>query len=374
MNTKKLGFGLMRLPLLDQDDAGSINFEILEQMVDAYLERGFTYFDTAWMYCGGKSESAVKRVLVDRYPRESFTVTSKLPAYMLKTEADRDKVFYEQLNRTGVGYFDYYLLHDVNIKTVQTFRELDCFSWIKEKKAQGIVKKIGFSYHDGPELLDEILTAHPEFDVVQLQLNYLDWDSPSIQSKACYEVAVKHGKPVIVMEPVRGGVLADVPEEAVKIFKEHTPEMSVASWAIRFAASLENVMVVLSGMSNMEQLLDNTGYMQEFVPLTDEEMQMIYKAVDIINSTITIPCTGCAYCIVDCPKNIAIPKYFALYNTDVQLNKDNDDSIQKSYYNYLSARFGKSSDCIKCGKCEKMCPQHLEIRKLLVDVKERFEK
>lgn len=370
---KKLGFGAMRLPITDANNAGSIDMEQTKKMVDTFLERGFTYFDTAWMYCDGKSESAMKEALVSRHSRDKFTLATKLPSYMLKTEDDRDVIFNTQLERTGAGFFDYYLIHDVNSHSIKNFERLHCFEWLKEKKDQGLVKKMGFSFHDGPELLDELLTKYPDVEFVQLQINYLDWESVSVQSRACYEVAVKHGKQVIVMEPVKGGTLAQVPESVEKLFKDYNPEMSVASWAIRFVASLENVMMVLSGMSNMEQLLDNTDYMQEFVPLTEEEIAMVHKAADIINSNIAIPCTGCAYCVVDCPMNIAIPKYFSLYNADLQEIKEKGWTPQMGYYGTLSSTFGKASDCIKCGMCENMCPQHLPIRKYLEDVAEHFE-
>ena len=373
MSMKKLGFGLMRLPLTDPNKEDSIDYDLLKEMVDTFLEKGFTYFDTAWMYCGGKSECAVKEVLTKRHSRDTYTVTSKLPAYMLKTPKDRDLIFQKQLDKTGLTYFDYYLLHDVNSHTIKTFRKLDCFSWIKEKKAQGLAKKIGFSFHDGPELLDEVLTAHPEFEFVQLQINYLDWENAGIQSRACYEVAVKHGKPVIVMEPVKGGNLANVPEAVQAMFKAHDAQMSVPSWAIRFAASLENVMLVLSGMSDMEQLLDNTGYMSDFRPLTEAETDMVHQAARIINSNIAIPCTGCSYCTVNCPKNIAIPKYFSLYNAEKQEYLNKTWTTQEMYYENLNSMFGKASDCVKCGKCEDMCPQHLPIRKHLEDVALLFE-
>lgn len=373
MNQKKLGFGMMRLPLLDANDAGSIDFETLNRMIDTYMDRGFNYFDTAWMYCDGKSESAAKKALVERYPRDSFTLTTKLPSYMLRTKEDRDKVFNEQLRRTGAGYFDYYLIHDVNSNSIKTFDRLDCFNWLKEKKEQGLVRTMGLSFHDGPELLDKVLSEHPEIELVQLQINYLDWDSLGVQSRACYEVAMKHGKEVLVMEPVKGGMLANVPEEIEKMFKSHAPEMSVPSWAIRFAASLPNVVMVLSGMSDMQQLLDNTDYMMNFVPLTEEEVNICHKAADIINRDIAIPCTGCAYCIVDCPKNVNIPKYFALYNADLQENKKTGWTSQQGYYGSLNAVFGKASDCVKCGKCEKMCPQHLHIRDYLDNVAKHFE-
>ncbi len=370
---KKLGFGMMRLPLQNPQDWGSVDVELVKQMVDRFLEQGFTYFDTAWMYCGGKSEEVVKEALVSRHPRDSFTLTTKLPAYMLKKEEDREWLFNEQLRRTGAGYFDYYWLHDVNSHSIKTFDRLRCWDFIQEKKAAGLVRHIGFSFHDGPELLDKILSEHPEVEYVQLQLNYLDWDSIGVQSRACYEVATRHGKPVIVMEPVKGGTLANVPDELEQLFRSREPEMSVPSWAIRFAASQDNVMVVLSGMSNMEQLLDNTGYMQDFRPLNEEELAMMKTAAEIINRNITVPCTGCSYCTVNCPMNIAIPKYFSLYNLDMQEIKEKGWTPQSNYYKNLTLTNGKASDCIRCGQCEAMCPQHLPIRKYLEDVAAHFE-
>ena len=370
---KKLGFGLMRLPLLDPNDDGSVDLELMKKMVDSFLEQGFTYFDTAWMYCGGKSEEAAREALVKRHPRGSFTLTTKLPAYMLRREEDREWLFQEQLRRTGAGYFDYYWLHDVNSHSIQTFDRLNCWDFILEKKRQGLVRHVGFSFHDGPELLDKVLTEHPEMEYVQLQLNYLDWDSLGVQSHACYDVAVKHGKRVIVMEPVKGGTLAKVPARLEAMFREREPEMSVPSWAIRFAATQENVMVVLSGMSNMEQLLDNTGYMKDFRPLDAEELALMKKAAEIINESIAVPCTGCSYCTVNCPMHIAIPKYFSLYNADLQELAEKGWTPQGSYYANLTLQFGKASDCIKCGRCEAMCPQHLPIRRYLEDVAKHFE-
>ena len=373
MHAKKLGFGCMRLPLLDPNDGGNIDTQLLEQMVDTFLARGFTYFDTAWMYCGNKSEETMGKVLVRRHPRSSYTLTTKLPAYMLRTPEDRDKVFFTQLERTGAGFFDYYLLHDVNDDSVRTFEALDCFTWIRDKKAAGLIRHMGFSFHGGPELLDRLLTENPDMELVQLQLNYLDWESETVQARKNYEIARKHNKQILVMEPVKGGTLANVPEEVESLLKARDPQASCASWAVRFAASLPGVAMVLSGMSDLEQLLDNTAYMDDFRPLTEEEVDLCHRCAEIINRKTAIPCTGCAYCVVSCPANICIPQYFSVYNADQREAVQAGWNSQFNYFGNLTVNFGKPSDCVGCGRCEQMCPQHLPIREYLKDVAKRFE-
>ena len=371
---KKLGFGLMRLPLLDPDDDASVDVEQVKEMVDLFMSKGFTYFDTAIMYNGFASQRVAKEAIVDRYPRDSFTLATKLHSAFFNSFEDRDRVFNEQLEQTGAGFFDYYLIHGVEASNYPKYERYDCFRWLLEKKAQGLVKHAGFSFHDTPELLDQILTKYPEMEFVQMQLNYLDWESEWIQSRAVYEMATKHGKPVVVMEPVKGGTLAKVPVEAEKLLKAAEPELSVPSWAIRFAASQENVMMVLSGMSTVGQMRDNLSYMDDFKPLTAEKIALTHKVAEIINAQIAVPCTGCSYCTDGCPMSIPIPKYFSLYNEDMREDLEEKGwTVNFTNYEKLTEHFGKASDCVACGQCEGVCPQHLPIIELMKKVSAHFD-
>lgn len=370
MNQKRLGFGLMRLPMKGDD----VDVEKCCALVDAFLAKGFNYFDTAWMYCNFKSERATRDFLVNRHPRECFTLTTKLHAGFINSLEDRDKIFNTQLENTGAGYFDYYLLHDINSHSIEAFNKYDCFTWIQEKKNAGLIKHMGFSFHDSADLLEKVLTEHPEFEFVQLQLNYLDWESNSIQSRKCYETAVKHNMKIIVMEPVKGGTLATIPPEAEKLFKEYNPSASVPSWAIRYVASLPNVIMVLSGMNTVEMIEDNTAFMDNFIPVNEDEKNIINQVVKIINSSIAIPCTGCEYCLSGCPKHIPIPRCFSLFNADKQEVASKGWTPQGEYYDNMIKNTGKASDCIACKKCEGVCPQHLPIVKHLKEVAEYFGK
>ncbi|MDE6446363.1 MAG: aldo/keto reductase [Alistipes sp.] len=369
---KKLGFGCMRLPLTDPEDFTKVDIAQVERMVDTFLERGFTYCDTAYMYHEFLSEKIVRAALVERHRRDSFTLATKLPTMFLKAEGDQERIFAEQLEKCGVEYFDYYLLHNLNVSNYRKAEQFGSFDFALRMKAEGRIRHVGFSFHDSADLLDEILTAHPETEFVQLQINYMDWENESIQSRKCYETARRHGKPVVVMEPVKGGTLARLPEEAEQLFRTQRPDLSPASWAIRYAAGLEGVMMVLSGMSSMEQLEDNTSYMQDFEPLDAREQAAVAKAVEIINRSIAIPCTACRYCVDGCPKKIAIPEYFALYN-NVKQSLNKGFAVQSVYYANLAQTHGRASECIACRKCEKSCPQHLPIVEHLRQVSAKFD-
>jgi predicted aldo/keto reductase-like oxidoreductase len=369
---KKLGFGLMRLPTTVANDPAAIDVELLKQMVDTFMERGFTYFDTAIMYNGFMSQPMVKEVLTSRYPRESFTLATKLHHAFFKTLEDRDKVFSEQLEQTGAGYFDYYLLHGIESSNIDQFEELDCFNWLLAKRDAGLVKHVGFSFHDTPELLDEILTRYPEMEFVQLQINYLDWESEWVHSRGVYEVARAHNTPIVVMEPVKGGTLANPPLSVQSILKEADPKASLPSWAIRYVASLPGILTVLSGMSNIAQMEDNLSYMKPsaFKPLSEEEQKVIARAQEALAAIPSIPCTGCSYCAPGCPMNIPIPAIFSARNKQMIFGMMERGQAE---YDRATSDKGKASECIQCGQCEGACPQRINIIERLQECAGVFE-
>ena len=360
----KLGFGLMRLPEKD----GKIDIEHVCRMVDKYMQAGMNYFDTAYVYHGGKSEVAAREALVKRYPRDSFMIATKLPAWEIKQESDIERLFNEQLERAGVDYFDLYLLHSIEDgNNYDTYVKYDCFKWGLQKKAEGKIRHFGFSYHGTPELLEEILDAHPEVEFVQIQLNYLDRTNPVVQSERLYNILAERKIPIIVMEPIRGGMLANMAPEIEAKFKAARPDKSVASWALRFVGSLPGVMTILSGMSNEEQMADNIVTFADFEPLSDDELRIVNEVTDEILSIPQIGCTACKYCVDGCPMSISIPDVFRTINT---LRRYPDDWRSKNFYSGLIQRSGKASDCIGCGQCEGVCPQHLPIIELLKEASE----
>ena len=364
----KLGFGLMRLP----EKNGEIDITQVEKMVDAYLSTGMNYFDTAYVYHGGKSEVAAREALVKRHPRDSFMLATKLPAWEIKQESDIDRIFEEQCERAGVDYFDFYLLHSIEDgNNYDTYEKYDCFSWGLKKKEEGKIRHLGFSYHGSPELLEEVLDKHPETEFVQIQLNYLDRSNPVVRSQALYEILIKRNIPIIVMEPVRGGMLANPAPEIAKKFKEARPDASYASWALRFVGSLPGVMTILSGMSNEEQMTDNLKTFTDFEPLSEEEFKLIDDVTDEILKIPQIGCTACKYCTPGCPMSISIPDVFRTINT---LRRYPDDWRSKNFYSGLISRSGRASDCIACGQCESVCPQHLPITELLRESAEILDK
>ena len=363
------GFGCMRLPMKNDE----VDYDEFSKMIDAFINAGLNYFDTAHGYISGKSEIAIRDCLSSRYGRSQFLLTNKLTEPYFNKEEDIRPFFMEQLKNCGVSYFDFYLMHAQNARNYIKFKNCHAYEVASELKKEGYIRHLGISFHDTPETLDMILNEHPEIEIVQIQFNYADYDNPSVQSKEVYEICVKHNKPVIVMEPVKGGTLVNLPIEADKVLKELNGG-SNANYAIRFAASFNNMAMVLSGMSDMNQMNDNLSVMKDFKPLNEEEFKAIDKVKEIFNSIQRIPCTGCRYCVDEnhCPMKIRIPDIFATFNRFQNLH----DWNSASYYNNSLTidGNGKASACIKCGMCERVCPQHLPIRELLVKVKETFER
>lgn len=370
---KKLGFGFMRLPLLSRDPA-DIDFDYVNQMVDEFLAGGFKYFETAYPYHNHMSETAIRRCVVERYDRDRFLLADKMP-FNIRDREWFDIIFKRQLEACAVNYFDFYLMHNLGKDIRRKYEEIGGFDYLKTVKDEGKAKYIGFSFHDSPEVLDEILCAHPEMEFVQLQINYLDMDSPHIQSEACYRVARNHHKPIIVMEPVKGGALVDIADEALDLFKTLTSEASPASFAIRFSASLEGVMLVLSGMSNIYQVRDNVSYMRAFTPLKSNEYEVINAVAGIIKQSYSIQCTRCRYCIDECPNKIPMPDLFSIYNAIKSSGQSDRTTASRHKILYERAVYseGKASDCVKCGECEEACPQHLPIREKLEEIAAMFE-
>lgn len=364
---QKLGFGLMRLPML----GGEVDVQQTNQMVDLFLANGFTYFDTAYGYIGGKSEKAAKTCIVDRYPRESFQLATKLPAWDAPTAAEAKAMLATSLQRTGAGYFDFYLLHSLGDSRTQVFEEYGIWDFVMEQKAKGVLKHVGFSLHDTAEALDLILQKHPEAEFVQLQINYNDWETEAVQSRRCYEVARKHQKPVIIMEPVKGGSLATLPEPAAAILREAAPERTLSSWAMRFAASLDGVLTVLSGMSTLAQMEDNIRTMKPLVPLTADERATLEAVNRTLASIPRVPCTECRYCVKGCPVEIDIPGIIAAINT---LSVYNNPTGAQGHYNWVTRMGALAGKCIACGQCEGVCPQHIGIIEQLQRASAQFDR
>ena len=367
----KFGFGCMRLPQTDENDPTSINQELFNQMVDIYMEKGFNYFDTSYAYHNGVSEIAIRKAVVERYPRESYKICDKMPTWALTSSEDNDKYVNEMLERLGIDYFDVFFMHNINVPWLKLAEEHNGFEYIKKMKENGKAKKIGFSFHDNANLLKELLDKYGDFlDIVQLELNFLDWEDRNIQAHECYDLCVEHGLDVYVMEPLKGGVIVNVSDEIKNDFKEFNPDKSIASLAIRFCASLENVKMVLSGMSKMSDLLDNCDTYENFEPITSEEREFLSEMANKLYSTLAVPCSECGYCIKECPSEIPISKYFHVYNSSKNQPQSN---IYRLYYDKLCDEEVPADDCTYCETCIDFCTQKIDIPTELENVRNHFE-
>ena len=367
----KFGFGCMRLPLTNPDDPTSIDQELFNEMVDIYMEKGFNYFDTSFAYHNGASEAAMRKAIVDRYPRESFKICDKMPTWALTNEEDNDKFVNVMLERLGIDYFDVFFVHNINVPWLKLAEKAKTFEYVRKMKENGMAKKIGISFHDNSTLLEEFLDKYADIiDIVQLELNYLDWEDPAIEAHKCYDLCVKHGLDVYVMEPLKGGVIVNQSEEIQNDFKEFNPDKSIASFAIRFCASLEHVKMVLSGMNKMEDLLDNCDTFENFEVLTDEESEFLEKMADKLHSNLAVPCSECGYCVDACPEMIPIPEYFSLFNKSKNQPESN---IYRNYFDKLGDEKVPADDCTYCGTCIDYCTQHIDIPEELEKACEHFE-
>ncbi|MBQ8017437.1 MAG: aldo/keto reductase [Methanobrevibacter sp.] len=367
----KFGFGCMRLPLTNADDPTSVNQELFNEMVDIYMEKGFNYFDTSYAYHNGTSETAMRKAIVERYPRESFEICDKIPTWALTSESDNEKFVNEMLERLGIEYFDVLFIHNINVPWFKLAEKHNSFEFLKDMKKKGIAKKIGFSFHDKANLLEKVLDKYGEYlDVVQLELNYLDWEDESIESHKCYDLCTQYGIDVYVMEPLKGGVIVNQSEEINREFENFNPDKSIASFALRFCASLDNVKMVLCGMNKMEDMIDNCDTFENFEVLSDEENQFLEKMGLKLKETLAVPCSECGYCIKECPSMIPIPEYFHIYNTSKNQPESN---IYRLYYDKLADEKVPAEDCTYCGTCLDFCTQNIDIPEELENVCKHFE-
>lgn len=367
----KFGFGCMRLPTTDDNDPTSVNQELFTQMVDLYMEKGFNFFDTSYAYHDGTSETAIRKALVERYPRESFEICDKMPTWLLTNEKDNDKFVNEMLERLGITYFDVFLVHNINTPWLKNAINANTFEYVKKMKEDGIARKIGFSFHEKADLLKEFLEEYGDmFDVVLLELNYLDWEDSSIEAHKCYDLCVEYGLDVYVMEPLKGGVIVNPPEDIKNDFKEFNPDKSIASLAIRFCASLDNVKIVLSGMNKMEDLIDNCDTYENFKPIDKTEEEFLEKMAQKLASKLAVACSECGYCVDSCPEMIPIPEYLSLYNTSKNQHESN---IYKLYFEKIADEKVAASECTFCGSCIDYCTQQIDIPSVLEEAIEHFE-